>query len=97
MPLSPVTRSVHTAAPVAQRSRILSVNLSRSAQCLGRFVPAAAPRTSMPHRCPGARCPLDRRASPTHFPSAGDIAGHQPMIDLYYWPTPNGHKITMFL
>ena len=19
------------------------------------------------------------------------------MIDLYYWPTPNGHKITMFL
>jgi GST-like protein len=20
-----------------------------------------------------------------------------PMIDLYYWPTPNGHKITMFL
>ena len=21
----------------------------------------------------------------------------QPMIDLYYWPTPNGHKITIFL
>jgi GST-like protein len=21
----------------------------------------------------------------------------KPMIDLYYWPTPNGHKITMFL
>jgi len=20
-----------------------------------------------------------------------------PIIDLYYWPTPNGHKITMFL
>jgi GSH-dependent disulfide-bond oxidoreductase len=19
------------------------------------------------------------------------------MIDVYYWPTPNGHKITMFL
>jgi glutathione S-transferase len=19
------------------------------------------------------------------------------MIDLYYWPTPNGHKITLFL
>jgi GST-like protein len=19
------------------------------------------------------------------------------MLDLYYWPTPNGHKITMFL
>ncbi|RZM13621.1 MAG: thiol:disulfide oxidoreductase, partial [Sphingomonas sp.] len=19
------------------------------------------------------------------------------MIDLYYWPTPNGHKVTMFL
>jgi len=19
------------------------------------------------------------------------------MIDLYYWPTPNGHKITIFL
>jgi GST-like protein len=40
---------------------------------------------------------LDRSAAPTHFPSAGGIAGHQPMIDLYYWPTPNGHKITMFL
>src|SRR6267154_4830017 len=20
-----------------------------------------------------------------------------PMIDLYYWPTPNGHKVTIFL
>jgi len=19
------------------------------------------------------------------------------MIELYYWPTPNGHKVTMFL
>src|SRR6476619_4896817 len=23
--------------------------------------------------------------------------GKRPMIDLYYWTTPNGHKITMFL
>src|SRR6202008_3203747 len=23
--------------------------------------------------------------------------GPRPMIDLYYWTTPNGHKITMFL
>src|SRR3989440_3492711 len=23
--------------------------------------------------------------------------GNMPMIDLYYWTTPNGHKITMFL
>src|ERR1700735_4747586 len=23
--------------------------------------------------------------------------GESPMIDLYYWPTPNSHKITMFL
>lgn len=23
--------------------------------------------------------------------------GRQTVIDLYYWPTPNGHKITMFL
>src|SRR5277367_866436 len=23
--------------------------------------------------------------------------GDSPMIDLFYWPTPNGHKITMFL
>jgi len=22
---------------------------------------------------------------------------HTPVIDLYYWPTPNGHKITLFL
>ena len=40
---------------------------------------------------------LDHGAQSTHFPSAGGIAGHEPMIDLYYWPTPNGHKITMYL
>jgi len=26
-----------------------------------------------------------------------DIARNRSMIDLYYWTTPNGHKITMFL
>jgi GST-like protein len=25
------------------------------------------------------------------------FAKEPPMIDLYYWPTPNGHKITLFL
>ena len=25
------------------------------------------------------------------------MKGRQQVIDLYYWPTPNGHKITMFL
>src|ERR1700691_1711951 len=24
-------------------------------------------------------------------------ARERPMIDLYYWTTPNGHKVTMFL
>src|ERR1700753_3902677 len=27
----------------------------------------------------------------------GEQAEETEMIDLYYWPTPNGHKITMFL
>jgi hypothetical protein len=27
--------------------------------------------------------------------SSGD--GRQIMLELYYWPTPNGHKITIFL
>src|SRR5215475_6898384 len=26
-----------------------------------------------------------------------DCQGPRRMIDLYYWPTPNGHKITIFL
>src|ERR1700742_5164728 len=30
-------------------------------------------------------------------PSARRSSGATGMIDLYYWPTPNGHKITMFL
>ena len=29
--------------------------------------------------------------------SGTEFAILPPMIDLYYWPTPNGHKITMFL
>src|SRR3546814_1121240 len=33
-------------------------------------------------------------------PCSGDTVnrtGARRMIDLHYWPTPNGHKITMFL
>jgi GSH-dependent disulfide-bond oxidoreductase len=30
-------------------------------------------------------------------PGNADHGTHIAMIDLYYWPTPNGHKITMFL
>jgi GST-like protein len=29
--------------------------------------------------------------------ASGEQAEETEMIDLYYWPTPNGHKITMFL
>src|SRR5271170_1278997 len=29
--------------------------------------------------------------------AADSRTGTPPMIDLYYWTTPNGHKITMFL
>jgi len=37
-----------------------------------------------------------------HCPASGTqngarAGGESPMIDLYYWPTPNGHKIAMFL
>src|SRR5262249_39289607 len=53
-----------------------------------------------------------RRGSPVRGPRTGteggngkwvklaaDNSGHggASMIDLYYWPTPNGHKITIFL
>jgi GST-like protein len=31
------------------------------------------------------------------MPSCGSCPGVILMIDLYYWTTPNGHKITMFL
>src|SRR5205814_3343245 len=37
--------------------------------------------------------PLPRVATRVDRASQGDCA----VIDLYYWPTPNGHKITMFL
>src|SRR5580704_6849383 len=36
-------------------------------------------------------CPFARAQN------AARTGGESPMIDLYYWPTPNGHKITMFL
>src|ERR1700735_969025 len=33
----------------------------------------------------------------TGWPGFANCQGVAHMIDLYYWPTPNGHKITMFL
>jgi GSH-dependent disulfide-bond oxidoreductase len=33
----------------------------------------------------------------TGFLSPAQLMGDRTMIDLYYWPTPNGHKITLFL
>ena len=43
-----------------------------------------AKRMSASRYCESTKWPLEPR-------------GGSPMIDLYYWPTPNGHKITMFL
>jgi GSH-dependent disulfide-bond oxidoreductase len=40
------------------------------------------------HRAAGSPCSRDRRHQ--QF-------GDREMIELYYWPTPNGHKITLFL
>ena len=36
-------------------------------------------------------------ASTSRVPSYSSQPGNAPMIDLHYWTTPNGHKITMFL
>jgi hypothetical protein len=46
--------------------------------------------------------PLTRAGDPLKFMQAHlspDFHDKQdrPMIDLHYWTTPNGHKITMFL
>jgi GST-like protein len=30
-------------------------------------------------------------------PNPATLITDSAMIDLYYWPTPNGHKITLFL
>src|SRR4029077_4489511 len=40
-----------------------------------------------------SRCPEISTKSQTKSQSQQD----RPMIDLHYWTTPNGHKITMFL
>src|SRR5687768_14980644 len=61
----------------------------RGARCevrgsiLGRAFPVPHTSYLVPHtRTPFPRAPLNAPA---------------PMIDLYYWTTPNGHKITLFL
>jgi GST-like protein len=38
----------------------------------------------------------DARAAP-HVPAIDKRLGSDRMIDLYYWTTPNGHKVTLFL
>jgi GST-like protein len=38
-----------------------------------------------------------RRGVTSSFSDGGSKGAADAMIDLYYWPTPNGHKITMFL
>jgi GSH-dependent disulfide-bond oxidoreductase len=39
----------------------------------------------------------DRRCWPLDVDRGSTRNGRQIVIDLYYWPTPNGHKITIFL
>src|SRR5690606_5367623 len=47
---------------------------------------------------PGRVHPGGRRPLPAAVPTLGKVPnGAVPMIDLYYWPTPNGHKITLLL
>src|SRR5579862_5185074 len=41
--------------------------------------------------------PRVRGAAVTGWPGFANCRGVADMIDLYYWTTPNGHKITMFL
>src|SRR5579862_5404052 len=41
--------------------------------------------------------PRVRGAAVTGWPGFANCRGVADMIDLYYWPTPNGHKIAMFL
>jgi hypothetical protein len=39
----------------------------------------------------------DRRESGSRLPSGGRDDREDTMIDLYYWPTPNGWKISIAL
>jgi GSH-dependent disulfide-bond oxidoreductase len=67
----------------------VSVDVSRRGASLLRGGPACAidsAPASGEHSCIGI-----------YFADANPPRQERPMIDLYYWTTPNGHKITMFL
>src|SRR5690349_20796184 len=69
----------------------------RASSCCARMAAAADRRISAAFTW-GIDSPRHRRdfhafASFSRLPALGTLA----MIDLYYWTTPNGHKITMFL
>src|SRR6185503_10867844 len=59
---------------------------------------ATSPISSRPHRClsasPGSRSTGAGRGGTTRSPERGSSTQ---MIDLYTWPTPNGHKIHIML
>src|SRR4051812_29059370 len=85
---------------VARMSKAISGNLSAD----GR--PRMSLRSSGPQaqRTRGSEpAPLTHRRAaatfmhPHPFPHARAQQQETPMIDLHYWTTPNGHKITMFL
>src|ERR1700738_3342850 len=46
---------------------------------------------------PPPRTPLATGRGGARGLAPGGQAEETEMIDLYYWPAPNGHKITMFL
>jgi len=58
--------------------------------CLRRLVFRLRGIISMHISC-GATIVMPSSPAPTYLP------GKTTMIDLYYWTTPNGHKVTMFL
>src|SRR5438128_183697 len=72
------------------------------APCCAIRIGRDMPRARWVWRCPG---PTSTSAA-TSDPWAGEgrrplspiiAAGEEKMIDLYYWTTPNGHKIAFFL
>src|SRR5690606_30684212 len=77
-----------------------SVDIPRGVGCSLTRVGTAAPTccTVRPGVLPG-RCVARRSPSPARRrPRLGAPPSRSPrMIDLHYWPTPNGHKVTLLL
>src|SRR3954469_19315638 len=68
------------------------------AQCPDRTAASSRSRAVMPMPLTWARdLPTFMHPHPLWECAGIPLSGERAMIDLHYWTTPNGHKITMFL